>query len=102
MTAQYGYWINMNAADTLSFTGVELVSGTTVPPSYPVSVGWNLVGFKSTSPMAAGDYLNAMAGKWVRMYGYANGMYTAVQSGDMMMPGKGYWLAAIAAGTIYP
>jgi len=102
VTAQYGYWINMTAADTLSFTGVELESGTSVPPAYPVSVGWNLVGFKSTSPMAAGDYLNAMAGKWVRMYGYANGMYTAVQSDDMMVSGKGYWLAAIAAGTIYP
>jgi hypothetical protein len=99
---QWGYWIFMDDAATLSFTGVELKSGAELPPSYAVSIGWNLIGFKSTTPMAAGEYLNAIEGQWTRIYGFANGSYAALQAGGMMMPGYGYWLAVNAAGTIYP
>jgi len=99
---RWGYWVYMDAADTLSFTGVELKAGAELPPSYAVSVGWNLIGFKSTTSMAAGDYLNAIEGQWTRIYGFANGSYAALQASGMMMPGYGYWLAANAAGTIYP
>ena len=97
-----GYWINMSGADDLYFTGVELPLPPQTPPTYGVAVGWNLIGFKSTAAMTAGDYLNAIAGDWVRIYGFDSGMFQVVQSGDLMQPGYGYWLAAIAAGTIYP
>jgi len=97
-----GYWIDMDGEATLTVEGVEIKPPPDVPPSYDVVVGWNLVGFKSTSPMAAGDYLNAIVGKWTRIYGYADGAFFAVLSGDMMQPGLGYWLAVIDGGTIYP
>jgi len=97
-----GYWINMSGADDLYFTGVELPLPPQTPPTYGVAVGWNLIGFKSTAAMTAGDYLNAIGGDWTRIYGFDDGMFQVVQSGDLMQPGYGYWLAAIAAGTIYP
>jgi len=97
-----GYWINMSGADALYFTGKELPLPPQTPPTYDVAVGWNLIGFKSTTSMTAGEYLNAITGKWTRVYGFVGGVYTTVQSGDMMTPGLGYWLAANAEGTIYP
>ena len=97
-----GYWINMSGADTLSFAGVELPLPPLTPPTYDVAVGWNLIGFKSTAAMTAGDYLNAIVGDWVRIYGFDSGMFQVVQSGSLMQPGYGYWLAATAEGTIYP
>jgi uncharacterized repeat protein (TIGR01451 family) len=99
-----GYWIKMDDADDLYFVGVEIVTEPSPlpPPAYSVAVGWNLIGFKSTSSMTAGDYLNAIAGNWTRIYGFADGKYSVVQSGDLMQSGFGYWLAANAEGTIYP
>jgi len=97
-----GYWIKMTGPDTLEYAGVEMITDPPQPPpTYDVVVGWNLIGFKSTTPMAAGDYLNSLTGI-SRIYGFENGMFTAVTSGDMMMPGMGYWLAVSATGTIYP
>ena len=97
-----GYWVSMTAHDVLTVEGVVIPLPPTTPPTYDVVPGWNLIGFKSTYPRTAGDYLEGIAGKWVRIYGYANGMYTAVQSDDLMMSGQGYWIAVTAAGTIYP
>jgi hypothetical protein len=97
-----GYWIDMDAADVLTINGVELKPAPYTPKSYPVVTGWNLIGFKSTTARTAGDYLAAIAGDWTRMYTYGSAKYSAVSSDDMMNPGKGYWIAVTAAGTIYP
>jgi len=94
-----GYWIHMNAADTLVVEGVELPLPPQVPPTYPVYEGWNLIGFKSCTPRTASDYLAAIVGKWTVMY---DGQGQHVLLGDYMEPGCGYWLAANASGTIYP
>jgi hypothetical protein len=104
MTDGKGYWINMGAADLLTVTGVELKPAPYTPPSYAVVAGWNLVGFKSSVARTAGDYLDAIAGKWTRIYTYSadTDMYSAVASDAMMYPGKGYWIAVTTAGTIYP
>ena len=97
-----GYWIRMNAAGTLTVAGKELPLPPLTPPSYNLVTGWNLIGFKSTEAREAGDYLAAMAGKWTRVYSFANGMYSVVQSGTMMQPGAGFWIAVVQAGTVYP
>jgi hypothetical protein len=94
-----GYWIQMNAADTLIVEGVELPLPPEVPPTYPVFEGWNLIGFKSCTPRTASDYLAAIVGKWTVMY---DGQGQRVWLGDYMEPGCGYWLAANNSGTIYP
>jgi hypothetical protein len=61
-----------------------------------------LIGFKSTADRTAGDYLAGIAGKWTKIYGYANSSFVVVQSGDNMKTGYGYWIAVTSAGTIYP
>jgi uncharacterized repeat protein (TIGR01451 family) len=97
-----GYWINVNQDITLTIYGVELKSGAVTPPEYSVCPGWNLIGFKSTADRTAGDYLAGIAGKWTKIYGYANSSFVVVQSGDNMKTGYGYWIAVTSAGTIYP
>jgi hypothetical protein len=101
----WGYWIDISettGAATLTINGEELPTGNAVPPSYDVVVGWNLIGFKSTSQRTAGEYLAGIAGKYVIIYGYEDGAYYIVQSTDLMDPGLGYWIAVTADGTIYP
>jgi hypothetical protein len=95
-----GYWVNMGAARTLTITGAELLPQSR-PPACDVSVGWNLMGFKSTIERTAGDYLAAINGKWNRIYGY-DGAFSVVYSGDTMKPGRGYWIAVNDTGTIFP
>jgi hypothetical protein len=100
------YWIDMNAAATLLVDGYELPSGGGVSmPEYPVEVGWNMVGFKSTAAdMAANVYLNAMDGKYTRIYGYdaGDGAYFSLPFANLMVPGLGYWVSFTEAGIIYP
>jgi len=101
-----GYWINMTAADTLNLSalGSELPDPPEVPPSYNVVKGWNLIGFKSTTPELASNYLAGIDGKYTVIYGYnaAADIYFTVQSGDSLQPGYGYWIAITEAGTIFP
>jgi len=97
-----GYWINMTAAATLTVHGVVNPLPPATPPAYSVAAGWNLIGFKSTTAMTAGDYLAAIAGQWTRIWGYTNGQYGAVTSSGMLQPGGGYWIAVTSAGTIFP
>jgi uncharacterized repeat protein (TIGR01451 family) len=102
-----GYWIRMTSPGTLTVTGVVMNTGVTLPPSFPVCVGWNLIGFKSTTVKTAGDYLEALRingiRSWTMLYAFDNvGGYTRVLTNDNMVPGKGYWIAVTDAGTIYP
>ena len=97
-----GYWIVMDAADTLDVEGIEIELPPMTPPTYNVSEGWNLIGFKSVTPRKAMDYLAGINGKYVMIYRYTNGVYSAVQPSDTMKPGEGYWIAITAPGTIYP
>jgi len=84
--------------------GSELPAPPEVPPSYNVVEGWNLIGFKSTTPKLASNYLAAIDGKYTVIYGYdaATDIYFTVQSGDSLQPGHGYWIAITEAGTIFP
>ena len=96
-----GYWVDMTAGATITENGTVNPTGATLPPSYPVAAGWNLIGFKSTCARTAGSYLSGVP--WVRIWSYANGAWSAVNSSDKMQPGLGYWIAATSAGTyIYP
>ena len=101
-----GYWMNMNTAGTLIFDGWELVAETdppSVPPSYDVLEGWNLIGFKSTTPKPAAEYLAGIAGNYVIIYGYDAGFFIAGAPGhEYLEPGLGYWIAMTEPGTIYP
>ncbi len=102
MTDGKAYWVNMRAAASLVVAGSELSSPPNTPPAYSVVPGWNFIGFKSTVVRTVGDYLAGIAGRYTRVYSYANGQYFALQSTDLMTPGLGYWVAVTSSGTIYP
>ena len=103
MTDGKAYWINMEAARTLSMAGTEMPEGTQLPPAYDVVVGWNMIGFKSTATdVPADDYLDGT--EYVRIYYFENGTWSLIPAPytDYMEPGLGYWVAFTEAGTIYP
>jgi len=99
-----GYWVNMTASDTLdvSALGTELPVAPAAPPTYGVVEGWNLIGFKSTTPTTASTYLAAIDGQYTMIYGFADGVYSVILTTDSLEPGYGYWIAVTATGTIYP
>jgi len=101
-----GYWINMTAADTLNLSalGSELPVPPNAPPTYDVVKGWNLIGFKSTTPKLASVYLADIDGKYNVIYGYnaTADIYFTVTKSDNLQPGYGYWIAINEAGTIFP
>lgn len=105
MSAEWGYWINMSGAGTLSYDGYELVGP---PPALPLSIsvvpGWNLIGFKSTTPKTPAVYLAGIAGKYVMIYGFDGTSYFVAGAAghENLMPGFGYWIAATLPGTIFP
>lgn len=94
-----GYWVYMTAAATLTVDGVVNPMPPQTPPTYDVAAGWNLIGFKSTCTRTAGAYLYGVP--FVRIWGFADG-WVSMDSGDMMQPGLGYWIAATGVGTIFP
>ncbi|WP_243113858.1 Ig-like domain-containing protein [Desulfofundulus salinus] len=99
-----GYWVKVNGDCSFAVEGVEMPVGPQVPPSYELVPGWNLIGFKSTVPEKASEYLAAMAGKYTVIYGYdaATQRFHQVLAGENLQPGKGYWIAVTAPGYIYP
>jgi len=95
-----GYWVHMTAAGNITVNGTVNPAPPAMPPTYSVAEGWNLIGFKSTCARTASSYLGNVP--WVRIWSFVDGKWAAVQSGDKMQPGLGYWLAATDAGMIYP
>jgi hypothetical protein len=98
-----GYWVDMASADTLSIIGTVLpvTDPPTAPPSYPVCVGWNLIGMRDNSPRPVqgdGGYLNGIS--YAVIYGFEDGAYYLVTSSDLLEPGHGYWIAVLAPGAI--
>ncbi len=102
-----GYWVDMNSSGTLAFSGYEICAPPpSVPPSYELSQGWNLMGYKCTKSKAPSVYMSGCSYNCVIIYGYANGRYFQVTEGfgghQMLQPGQGYWVAMSNPGTIYP
>jgi uncharacterized repeat protein (TIGR01451 family) len=93
-----GYWVFMNAPDTLPITGAVLPLPPQLPPEYPVCVGWNLIGFRGNSPRLASDYLAGV--DFSVIYAFESGIYSLVTSGDNLNPSQGYWIAILSPGTI--
>jgi len=96
-----GYWVEMSAGATLVVQGEELPDPPTALPAYSVVEGWNLIGFKSTTPRTADSYLLAIEGKYTLVRGY-NGIYFTIGTGENLDPGSGYWISITESGTIYP
>jgi hypothetical protein len=97
-----GYWVNMSVAKTLTVTGRELPAPPSVPPTYSVVTGWNLIGYKSLTAKTIATYLTSTNSR-LPVYGFTGGTYYALTAtADNLQPGRGYWVYFNAAGTISP
>jgi len=98
-----GYWINMNASNTLTVNGVEMPGPEEELPNYSVVEGWNLIGFKSVETKKSSEYLSGLS--YIVLYGY-NGAYSTIAHptdiDNNMTPGSGFWAYFSTAGTIIP
>jgi len=107
-----GYWIYLKEPAKLIIEGYEMPPEPGVtPPVYHLYKGWNLIGFKSTEPMPASEYLAGVANKYVIVFGWDNAdkswSTVAFPAGspaidENLVPGRGYWIFMLEEGDIVP
>ncbi|MGA8857796.1 MAG: hypothetical protein WB643_11605 [Candidatus Bathyarchaeia archaeon] len=114
-----GYWIYMTKADNLTVVGSIFPLPPATPPSYPLSAGWNLIGFKPEPTILSENvtfYLQSLGTKYdnnsVWTYSNSLGTWTRNACGYapvglptcayVLTPGEGLWVYMTAAGTLYP
>ena len=105
MTAGLGYWIKMDAVDTLPVRGYFAPPGPVTPPSYSIYEGWNLIGFHSErEDITARTYFGTQGTHWRSIFKWNNqtDSYTSVKPTTILNQGEGYWLAALKNYTVYP
>jgi hypothetical protein len=95
-----GYWIYMNSGATLQATR------NPAPKNVQLKVGWNLVGFPSTTTTPIAQALSSISGKYQVVYAYDTTSKTYkgyTPGGNMelttMEPGLGYWIFVTANTT---
>ena len=101
-----------------SYPGVFLLPGA-VPPTYPVTPGWNLIGFHSEHPLSVTTALQSLESPqrvWASLFQYDNvilfdldedpviilGGFSRVLAEDMMEPRRGFWIFMVDSGVIVP
>jgi len=98
-----GYWVYATAADTLTVHGTQAAHPG---PGYAVSIGWNMIGFTSTTDMAVETYLASEDGNYSLLYCWMDGGWliwtTAASTFTNMDTGYGYWLSMNTTGTVTP
>ncbi|MDO8592990.1 MAG: right-handed parallel beta-helix repeat-containing protein [bacterium] len=93
-----GYWISMDAPATLTVTGTAAPVAPDPPSTYSVISGWNLIGYKSTSPWQdTTDYLSTLSTGYI-VFDQNNTNKTS----SYIQQGKGYWLWSAGSGSIVP
>lgn len=98
-------WTGSGSVDVAAapLNGVALPTPPNAPPTYALSTGWNLIGFKSTTTKTASSYLTGVSGiTTIYRFDAVAQAYVTVTGSDNMTPGNGYWLAVTQTGTIYP
>ena len=99
----YGYWIYMTMEETLYITGNVIPPPPASPPSYPLNMGWNLVGFTpepTVGSEATSTYLSSLGGNYNRVYLYSAGTWT--ENPTDLTPGQAVWIYVTAPATLRP
>jgi hypothetical protein len=98
MTDGNGYCIDMRKNDTLYVDGTVIVPGST-PPTYTLTQGWNLVGFKPQPVIqneTVAQYLTSISESYdvnnVWIYDNASGAWIRATSTTMLTPGEAMWI----------
>ncbi len=115
-----GYWILVTAPSRLIVLGGYVIAPAMAPPTYSLSAGWNLVGFKPQPDPAASEnvtfYLQSLGNKYdnnnVWIFNNAPGTWTRATCDyapgglsactQNLSPGQGFWVYMKAAGTLTP
>ena len=101
-----------------TYFGQFLEPGT-VPPTYPVVRGWNLIGFHSEHPLPVTTGLQSLESPqriWASLFEYDNvirfeldedpeivlGGFSRVLPTGSMEPGAGFWIFMVDGGVIVP
>ena len=99
MTDGNGYWIYMNATDSILENGFVIEAGM-APPAYSLVQGWNLVGFKPQPAVNSSETLSQYFTSITNSY-LQNSVYTyngtvaswnRVGSGDTLAAGEAMWV----------
>jgi hypothetical protein len=111
MTDGNGYWILTTGAGLFNVTGSVFPAPPGTPPTYQLSTGWNLVGFKpqpdptSTTETVSG-YLASITGMYdagnVWVYNNAGGNWVRMQPTDTLSPGQAMWVLMTSPATLRP
>ena len=108
MEVERGYWLDMNAAATLTVTGYTMTPGNMPPPTLDVCKGWNLVGYYALPPdkvMSAYEYFTEVEVSY-KVLGFNNDGasqgWITIGEYDDLYSGKGYWMNAKSDGEITP
>jgi hypothetical protein len=94
-----GYWVFMNSASTLT------VNGTPTSEGVALTIGWNLVGYNSTTERPIGAALNSVNNMVTAVYAFNNaansyeGYAPPLNALSTMSPGRGYWIYATGNAT---
>ena len=105
----YGYWIYMTKADNLFVVGSIFPPPPSTPPSYPVGVGWNLIGFKPEPTIGSetvSTYLTSLGTNYdpnnVLIYTASSASWTRAAPSYYLTPGTALWIYVYSATTLHP
>ncbi len=108
MTDGNGYWILMTHPDVLYVDG-NIIEPGAAPPSYSLTVGWNLIGFKPQPKVAnetVGSYLSSIAGSYdknnVWTYDNQNGTWIRATDVTWLRPSQAMWVLMTSPATLRP
>ena len=95
MEAGKGYWVDMACPAEMTVVGNRTTN------SVPLTVGLNLVGYNSLSPLPVSQALSGIAGKYALIWAYEDDGWLfydpnagAESTLKTLSPGSGYWIEA--------
>ena len=105
----YGYWIYMTSPDTLYVNGYVIPLPPSLPPSYSLAAGWNLLGFKPQPTVASetvSTYLSSINGEYavnnVWLYDNPTGSWIRATGSTMIPVGEALWVYMTTPATLRP
>ncbi len=104
-----GYWVYMAHSDTLYVTG-SVIPPAAPPPAYPLSAGWNLIGFKPQPDPTASEtvttYLRSISASYdsSNVWVYDNTSQSWIRAGSSyaLQPGQAMWILVSSSLVLQP
>ena len=105
----FGYWIYMTKSDTLFVVGNVISPPPATPPTYKLSAGWNLLGFKpqpTVAPETVSTYLTSISGNYntnnVWLYDNPTGTWIRATGASPIPVGEALWVYMTTPAALRP